>query len=430
MPKITKRVVDAAAPDEGRRYIVWDTELRGFGLLVLPSGVKSYVFQYRTPEGRERRATIGKHGAWTAEEARARADEMRRAVNEGRDPLEERKERRDALTVAELLDAYVEGERFKQKAATTQAIDKGRIQRHLKPAIGKKIADTLTPGDVERAFAMIRDGKTSVDVKTKRRGRARVTGGEGTARMAIRLLSSAMSWAIGSRIVKTNPCMTVRIGTDGSRTTIIEDAEGYARLFRALDRLEQEKRVRAAAADAIRVIALTGSRRGEIIDLRWRQLDLKRGLITLPPKEHKAGRKTGKARIIGLPAAAQVIIARQSAGDPDDRVFRPARGDGPISLSKIWDVVRREANLPDGIGLHGLRHSLASHMAMSGAEAAEIMTALGHSQLSTAQKYVHWAQDARQGLAERAATVALEGMAASGSDRRLVLLPAKGGASR
>jgi integrase len=427
MPKITKRIVDAAAPDEGRRYIVWDTELRGFGLLVLPSGVKSYILQYRTPEGRERRATIGKHGTWTAEEARAKADEMRRSVNSGRDPLDERKERRDALTVAEMLDAYVGSDRFDQKAASTQAIDRGRINRHLKPSIGRKTADTLTPGDVERAFAMIRDGKTSVDVKTKQRGRARVTGGEGTARMAVRLLSSAMSWAIGSNIVKSNPCLNVRIGTDGSRTTIIDDADGYARLFRTLDRLEREKRVRPAAADAIRVIALTGSRRGEIADLRWRQLDLKRGLITLPPREHKAGRKTGKSRIIGLPAAAQAIIARQAGGNADDRVFKPARGDGRISLSKVWDLVRKEADLPDGIGLHGLRHSLASHMAMSGAEAAEIMTALGHSQLSTAQRYVHWAQDARQGLSERAASVALAGLSASGGNEKAGVVPMRSG---
>ncbi|MBN9249582.1 MAG: DUF4102 domain-containing protein, partial [Mesorhizobium sp.] len=89
MPKITKTTVDAAKPGKVR-YFVWDTELKGFGLLVLPSGVKSYLFQYRTPEGRTRRATIGKHGAFTAEEARAKADDLRRAVNKGGDPLNEK----------------------------------------------------------------------------------------------------------------------------------------------------------------------------------------------------------------------------------------------------------------------------------------------------------------------------------------------------
>ena len=89
----------------------------------------------------------------------------------------------------------------------------------------------------------------------------------------------------------------------------------------------------------------------------------------------------------------------------------PSKGSGAVSLSKVWTKVRKEAGLPEGIGLHGLRHSLASHMAMQGAEAAEIMTTLGHSQLSTAQKYVHWAQDARSSLAERAALIVKAGMA-------------------
>ena len=112
MPKITKRVVDAAAADPARRFYVWDTEIKGFGLLVLPSGVKSYVYQYRTPEGRTRRATIGQHGEFTPDEARAKAEGLRRAVHDGRDPLAEKRERREAKTVADLLDAYVASEAF------------------------------------------------------------------------------------------------------------------------------------------------------------------------------------------------------------------------------------------------------------------------------------------------------------------------------
>jgi site-specific recombinase XerD len=78
--------------------------------------------------------------------------------------------------------------------------------------------------------------------------------------------------------------------------------------------------------------------------------------------------------------------------------------------------------LPEAIGLHGLRHSLASHMAMGGAQASEIMTALGHRQLSTAQKYIHWAEDSRQALAEKAASVVLAGMAATKPKGRVMRL--------
>ena len=121
--------------------------------------------------------------------------------------------------------------------------------------------------------------------------------------------------------------------------------------------METERRLRPALADAIRIIALTGARRGEITGLRWQHVDLKRGVFTLPAKAHKTGHKTGKPRVISLPAAAQQIIARQPEGAPESFVFSRSKG-GPVLLSKAWRTVRVEADLPAGIGLHGLRHSL------------------------------------------------------------------------
>src|SRR6266850_4920195 len=98
MSKITKRVVDAAAPKHDR-YIIWDPEIKGFGLLVMPSGIKSYFYQYRNAEGRQRRATIGKHGEWTPTEARAKAEDHREAVRAGRDPLADKRALKEAPTV-------------------------------------------------------------------------------------------------------------------------------------------------------------------------------------------------------------------------------------------------------------------------------------------------------------------------------------------
>jgi integrase len=409
MPKITKRVVDAAAP-EPSRYTLWDVEIMGFGLLVLPTGIKSYIFNYRTPEGRDRRITIGKHGDWTPTQARVKAQDYRDAVRGGRDPLADNGILKEAPTVGELLDAYLASESFKDKAASTQAIDRGRVERHLRPLLGRGHVHSLGTEDIKRAFNAIRDGKTAADIKTRKRGRARVIGGPGTARMSINLLRTIFNWAS----VKPNPCDGIRAGTSGTRETILEDASSYARLFAALDRMEAERQIRGPVADAIRIIALTGCRRSEAAGLRWRHVDLKQSRVVLPPQSHKTGRKTGKPREIVLPAAAQQIIGRQPEGSPDDFVFAPARGDGAIALSKAWRKVRKEANLPPFLGLHGLRHSVASHLAMSGAQAPEIMTAMGHRQLSTVQRYIHFAASARQALAERAASVALAGMAASG----------------
>ena len=158
MPKITKRVVDAAAPKHDR-YIIWDAEIKGFGLLVMPSGIKSYFYQYRTAEGRQRRATIGKHGEWTPTEARAKAEDHREVVRAGRDPLADKRALKEAPTVGEILDAYLASESFKDKAPSTQRVDKGRIERHLRPLLGRKHAHSLSSEDIKRAFNAIREGR-------------------------------------------------------------------------------------------------------------------------------------------------------------------------------------------------------------------------------------------------------------------------------
>jgi integrase len=230
--------------------------------------------------------------------------------------------------------------------------------------------------------------------------------------MSIVLLSAVINWAIRNRLLKDNPCKFVPLAPIGTRDAILENASDYAELFRTLQRMEDECRIRRPAADAIRLIALVGCRRNEAAGLRWRNVE--RDRIVLPPTGHKSGKRTGKPRVIALPAAAQAIIARQPEGGPDDFVFTPIRGSGgAIKLSSIWGKVRGEARLPAELTLHGLRHSTASHMAMAGAEAAQIMAALGHHQLSTVQRYIHFAKDAHQALAETAAATALAGMVAA-----------------
>jgi integrase len=390
----------------------WDDRLPGFGLLVLPSGAKSFVFQYRSPEGRSRRATIAKVGALTPEQARTLADGMSRKVKDGGDPLEDKRAAREALTVAALLDRYTASPRYAQKTQSTQKTGIGQIERHLKPLLGKRHVARLEQDDIRRAFAAIRDGKTAVRIKTGPRGLARVTGGEGAARYALRLLRAAFAWAVSERLIERNPTSGVDFGSDGEREVVLE-AAAYLRLFKTLATMETERRLRPAIADAIRVIAMTGARRGEIAGLRWRHVDSRGGRVVLSASGHKTGRKTGKPRVIHLPAAAQEIIANQPKGGPGDFVFAPSKGDGAISLTKPWRTIRAEAGLPEGIGLHGLRHSLATLLAVGGAQAAEIMTTLGHRQMSTTTRYLHFADTARATLAERAAAPALAGMIAA-----------------
>lgn len=403
MPKLTESFVKGLPAPDGSARIHMDDKTPGFGVRVTPNGFKAYVLRYRNAHGAERKVAIGPVGVWSLDGARDEAKRLLQQVHSGVDPQAEREAVRAELTVNEIIDRYLKSAKFEAKADSTRTVDKGRFERHVRPLLGKRIASDLTLDQVQRTFADIRDGKTAAGrVKTKARGVARVMGGEGTARAAIRLFRAMLSWAVKERLLTANPALGAEIGKDGTRQLLLTPDQ-YVAMFTALDRLEDEGRVKRRTADAIRVIALTGARRGEVIGLRRDHLSAMGDAIVLPTSRHKTGRITGEERVITLPEVAREIVARQSNGD----VIFPI---DTAEITKAWALVRAAAGLPSDFGLHGLRHSVASHLAMGGAQASEIMQALGHRQMSTSQKYVHWAQDNRQRLAERAASVALAGM--------------------
>lgn len=424
--RLTKTVVDNAVAT-GDRSIIWDCDVKGFGLVVFPTGAKAFIFQYRTTEGKSRRYTIGKFSdALTVDQARKQAINLYRDVLNGNDPLGHKQERRNAITVNELLDQYLASPTFAEKAESTKYTDKGRIERHLRPLLGSMFADKITSDQVKKAQKAITEGKTAGRVATGNlRGVSTTRGGKGTADKAVLILRAAYQWAISQKILTENPCVDVKVDQPGQRETILEGADDYRTIFDTLNRMEDEHRIRPAAADAIRFIALTGARKGEASNMKWSYVNLQTAMVTIPPSAHKTGSRTGKPRLIALPSAAQEIIARQPPGAPDDYVFKPAKGEGPISLSKPWEKLHKEAGLPDGFGLHGLRHTLASHLAMDGASNVELMQTLGHKQISTTLRYTHFAERRRSTLAERAAATALAGLADSQGKDKADVLPLK-----
>jgi integrase len=383
MAKLTKRFLDKLKPHANRDLFVWDSELRGFGLRMKPSGAASFLVQYRTPQGRTRRLAFARTGTLTPEEARAKAKRLLAETEAGGDPSAQRHEAREALTVTELCDRYLEAARAglvttrfgRAKKSSTIAIDEGRVSRHIVPILGRHVASSLTRIDVQRMADAIAAGKTATIIKTKVRGVARVTGGAGTATRIVGLFGGIWTWAEKRGLVSgANPAHRLELRADQPGDRVLSAAE-FARLGVVLRQRAAEAQMACAA---LRLIALTGLRRGEAYSLRWSEIDLDGSCLRF------ADSKTGRSmRAIGEAAVGHL---RSIARLHDELVFPSRSGAGPADLKKQISALFDAAGLHDARG-HDLRRTFASLAADEGYGDSTIAELLGHARRGVAVRH-------------------------------------------
>jgi integrase len=386
--RITKRFVDALVTD--RDAIYFDADLRGFAVRTKPTGSKTYLVQYQS-NGRTRRVSIGPHGVLTPAEARQRAAALLAKARAGEDPAEERAIARRAMTVRQLCDSYLDaaekglvlGKYGLAKKASTLATDRGRIIRHIIPLLGSRKVRDLTTPDIIRFMRDVTSGKTAVDIRTKARGRAIVEGGKGTAARTVGLLGGILSFAVSEGVMPSNPARGVRRPADGRRRVRLSGSQ-YAALGRALEIAEGGPESRHTLT-AIRLLALTGCRRGEIERLRWSEVDRKDRCLRLGDS------KTG-ASVRPLGSAALRLLDSLPRGE-SEFVFPSSRGDGYFSgLPKVWQRILKL--VPPNVGLqaltpHGLRHAFASAAHELGFTEITIAALLGHATATVTGRYIH-----------------------------------------
>ena len=380
--KLTKRAIDAVKPD-GLDHVHWDDELRGFGLRIKQSGLKSFLIQFRNVQGHSRRLTVAQYGRMTPEEARREARRLLSDVERGLDPAEQRLEEKNAITVGELCREYLAkaeagliiGRKGLPKKASTLEIDRGRIARHIVPLLGKKPLKDLTSADVKRFLEAVISGKTAATVKTKARGLARVTGGATAAVRAVGLLGGMLSYAKEHGYLEHNPARGIRKPSD-NRLSFRLAPEGYRSLGAALEAAEGRGE-HWQAITAVRLIALTGCRRSEILNLKWSEVDCANSCLRF------GDTKTG-ASIRPLPKAAQAILAgierRREFVFPG--VTRDEKSYASV-FPKSWRRIMGDAYSP-----HGLRHAYASAAHELGLSELTIKALLGHARLGVTGGYI------------------------------------------
>lgn len=416
MPKITKRMVDSLPSSPERELSIMDDAIRGFGVRVKPSGGAAYFVRYKLQSGAERRLVLGKVGTLAPEEARKLARAKLAAVAAGADPSAERREARAVHTVAELCDLYLEAAhaglvttRFRRpKRPSTVAIDVGRVERHIKPLIGRERADALSRSAVQRMADAITQGKTAAVVKTKERGKAVVTGGAGTAARVVELLGGIWAWAEKRGLVTgPNPAHGVETVRGEAKDRVLSPDE-----LRALGKaLRENEATHPAAVAALRLIALTGLRREEACGLEWGEVDEVGSCLRLiTTKTGRSVRPIGQKALDLLKELREKAVAVPEdvpAADPKPEsrwVFPNRTGTGSSDLKKAITGLFVAAGLTDARS-HDLRRTFASMAADEGYSDATIGEILGHARRGvTAKHYIRRVDAALVAAADRTST--------------------------
>ena len=386
MAKITKRAMDALQPDKDRDVFTWDSELRGFGVRMKPSGVKTFLIQYRNVEGRTRRLVLGQYGALTPENARDLAREKLAGVAKGEDPSADRHAVRAGMSVSEVCDWYLEeaeagrilGRNRRPIKGSTLKMDRSRIETHVKPLLGSRLVSGLTLRDIEAMQADIATGKSARGRKTGRGGKS--TGGSGVASRTVGTLRGLLGHAARLNIVGKNPAEGVRQLAVERRQRRLSDDE-IRHLGQVMRSLAAEGEHPTGLA-AIRLMLLSGFRRMEVLGLERTWVSRRDHCVRFP--DTKSG---AQIRVLGEAAISCVETTLGRGGSPF--VFPADWGDGHfVGVVRVLERVCARAKLKD-VTPHVLRHTFASVAGDIGFSELTIAGLLGHSARGVTQGYVH-----------------------------------------
>lgn len=368
----------------------WDTEIKGFGLRVTKAGTKAFVLNYRY-KNQLRQLTIGSFPEWTVKAARKHASDLKTQIDKGADPQNERRTAREAPDMAYLADWY-KANHMQRKAPSSQRNDELNLRLHILPSLGRKKLVDVQHRDIAKLHAEL--SKTHKAVGNR----------------VVALLSKMFALAIKQGWATTNPAKGVEKTQETKRDRYLTVDE-IARLMESL-----HKRGTSPSANAVRLLLLTGARRGEVLGATWDQFNLDEGIWTKPAattKQRKLHRvplngtalellraihSQREARLASARAVGRILLT-------NEYVF-PGR-DGTKCLTeikKLWAKVCEEANI-ENVHLHDLRHTHASILASEGMSLPVIGQLLGHTQASTTQRYAHLFDETLREATERVSTV-------------------------
>jgi integrase len=385
-------VTDAAVASD--RYDLFDSKLKGFGVRITPNGVKTFFVVYRTGDGgrsaAKKRFTIGRFGHLTVEEARTAAQTQLANVTLGADPATARTRRRATITVRELAERFLADHVEAKRKPTTAALYADILNRIVVPEFGNEKVDSLSRADLARLHAALSSTPFQANRMLAVVGSMYGFGAKldlapegfnptkGIDRYKEQGRERYLTTAEIDRLVEAIHLAE----TEGVAWVTNEHAPGAKHLPTSVEK--RRTTISPYAAAALRLLMLTGARLREILNLRWSEVDLERGMLFL--SDSKTGRKpihlsaAAVTILSGLKRSGEYVIAGDQPKFPRKDLKRP------------WAAVSKAAGL-EGVRLHDLRHTFASILASEGFSLPQIGKMLGHSNSKTTERYAHLANE-------------------------------------
>jgi integrase len=355
------RIDREPAPARGAKTL-WDSGdddcVKGFGIRIFaptkrhPNGARSFFLNYHF-DGSERRFTIGNYPTWTVKAARAEAKEKRRQVDLGHDLAAEKRERRDAPTVQDLIDRYV-ADHLPTKTAKGKGRenDEKRMLEEIGDHLGRdrKVADVHF-GDIEAMHKKITATDSPSKSKRHRAGMGRPVRANrilaaASKMFALSLLPRAGETKAWRDAVQGNPCKGVQRNPEEGKERFYSEAEIAA----ISDALADVKI--GSAADCLRFIMLTGCRPDEAMNASWTQMDAEPG-YWVKRSAHVKQRKTHKLAL--NPPVLELIGGLRMQRDTDAKKGKPVspwvfpgqrRPEKPLKqIWRVWHGVRDRATV-------------------------------------------------------------------------------------
>jgi integrase len=379
---------DVSLPEAGA-VTYWDNDVKcaGFGIRVYAGGSKSFFLNYRI-DGRERRHTIGPFPRWSVAAAREEAKELRKRVDRGIDPAGVKRERREAPTVQDLIDRYIEDHLPRKSAGEQRIDDEKKMLAEIGKLLGKhtKVAD-VHGGDIRDMHHKITDSGRPV-----RANRILAICSKAFSLSLVPLPGENLPWRDAAQ---GNPCKGIERNQEQGRERFFSQPE-LAGISDAL------KEYPGVAADCVRLIMLTGCRPAEAMQSRWEEFDKKPG-YWIKPSAHTKQRRPHE---IPLSPPAIELVDRLREKRKGKWVFPGDIADEPLkALWHVWHFVRKKTGLGQDARVYDLRHTFASVGAGGGLGLPIIGKLLGHTQSRTTQRYAHLADDPVREAAEKITAV-------------------------